>query len=193
MEIRRYKLGEEAAVWTVYFAATRESVGPDYHPDLIERWAPQEQDMKAWGERLAQKNPFIAIVDGQIVGMAEIEADGFIDYFYVHPRWQGRGIGKALLAALECEAAKAGVRAVFADVSITAKYFFLSRGFSIAEARSSVIQGHPAPNFRMQKSLISGPKGATNQSQPVPSGANLTSAAAGSRMRWAKTKNNGKD
>src|SRR5215471_9749588 len=71
MEIRRYKLGEEAAVWTVYFAATRESVGRDYHPDLIERWAPQEQDMKAWGERLAQKNPFIAIVDGQIVGMAE--------------------------------------------------------------------------------------------------------------------------
>ena len=157
MEIRRYKLGEEAAVWTVYFAATRESVRSDYHPDLIERWAPHDQDMKAWGERLAQKNPFIAIVDGQIVGMAEIEADGFIDYFYVHPRWQHKGLGKALLATLEAEAAKAGMRTVFADVSVTARPFFLSQGFRIIEAKSNVVLGHPAPNFRMQKTLSGHP------------------------------------
>ena len=153
MEIRRYKLGEEGAIWGVYFAATRESVARDYHPDLVERWAPRNQDMKAWGERLAQKNPFIAIVDGQIVGMAEMEADGFIDYFYVHPRWQDKGIGKALLATLEGEAAKAGMRTVFADVSVTAQPFFLSQGFRIIEAKSNVVLGHPAPNFRMQKTL----------------------------------------
>ena len=153
MEIRRYKLGEEGAIWGVYFAATRESVARDYHPDLVERWAPRNQDMKAWGERLAQKNPFIAMVDGQVVGMAEIEADGFIDYFYVHPRWQDKGIGKALLATLEAEAAKAGVTTVFADVSVTAQPFFLSQGFRITEAKSNVVLGHPAPNFKMQKTL----------------------------------------
>jgi putative acetyltransferase len=113
--------------------------------------------MNEWGARLARKNPFVAVVDEQIVGMAEIEADGFIDYFYAHPRWQGIGIGKALLATLECEAAKAGARAVFADVSITAKSFFLSRGFTVSETKSKVILGHPAPNFRMQKSLSSEP------------------------------------
>ena len=157
MEIRRYKFGEESAIWGVYFAATRESVARDYHPDLVERWAPPNQDMKAWGERLAQKNPFIAIVDGQIVGMAEIEADGFIDHFYVHPRWQDKGIGKALLATLEAEAAKVGMRTVFADVSVTAQPFFLSQGFRIIEAKSNVVLGHPAPNFRMQKTLNSEP------------------------------------
>ena len=82
---------------------------------------------------------------------AEIEADGFIDYFYVHPRAQGRGVGKALLAAVECEAVRLGVSLIYADVSITAKSFFLSQGFCITEAKSNVILGHPAPNFRMEK------------------------------------------
>ena len=86
--------------------------------------------------------------------MAEIEADGFIDFFYVHPKWQGRGIGKALLATLETEAARLGVGMIFADVSVTAKSFFLARGFRVTEAKSNIIQGHPAPNFSMEKSSV---------------------------------------
>src|SRR5688572_24433354 len=119
MEIRRYHRGEESAVWKVYFAATHESIARDYHPELIARWAPHDQDMGQWADRLAQKDPFVAIVDEEIVGMAEIEPDGFIDYFYVHPRWQGRGIGKALLAVLEAEAGKRSVNVISADVSLT--------------------------------------------------------------------------
>lgn len=36
MEIRRYRRGEEGVVWSVYFAATRESMARDYHADLID-------------------------------------------------------------------------------------------------------------------------------------------------------------
>jgi len=148
----------------VYFAATRESIARDYHAELIERWAPHDHDMDQWIDRLAQKNPFVAVVNKEIAGTAEIDTDGFIDYFYVHPRCQGRGIGKALLATLESEAAKLGVSTIFADVSVTAKSFFLSRGFSIVEAKSNIILGHPAPNFRMQKILVCEIDGAANRS-----------------------------
>jgi putative acetyltransferase len=151
MEIRRHRRGEEDAIWQVYFAATRVSVGRDYHADLIERWAPEQQDMRVWAERLAEKNPFVAVVDEEIVGMAEIEGDGFIDYFYVHPDWQGRGVGTALLGRVEAEAEKLGVKRIYADVSLTAKEFFLARGFRVVEAKEIVILGHPAPNFRMEK------------------------------------------
>ena len=153
MEIRRYNRGEESALWNVYFAATHESIARDYHADLIDRWAPLNQDMSQWAARLGRKNPFVAVVDEEIVGMAEVEPDGFIDFFYVHPGWQNRGIGKALLATLESEVAKSGVNLMSADVSITARAFFLSRGFRIIETKTNVILGHPAPNFRMQKRL----------------------------------------
>ncbi len=135
--------------------------------------------MDQWIDRLAQKNPFVAIVNEEIVGMAEIDTDGFIDYFYVHPSCQGRGIGKALLATIEAEAAELGVSTIFADVSITAKSFFLSRGFSITEANSNFILGHPAPNFRMQKILVSEPDGAANRSQPIRLRKNSTYGTAG--------------
>ena len=46
-----------------------------------------------------------------------------------------------------------GAKVLLANVSITAKAFFLSRGFHIIEAKSNVILGHPAPNFRMQKTV----------------------------------------
>src|SRR5437763_2957011 len=91
MEIRRYNRGEEGALWNVFFAATHQSIARDYHAELIERWAPRDRDLNQWAERLARKNPFVAVVNAEIVGMAEVEPDGFIDYFYVHPKWQNRG------------------------------------------------------------------------------------------------------
>jgi putative acetyltransferase len=153
MEIRRYRIGEEPAIWKVYFDATHESNARDYHPDLLNRWAPPDRDMVQWAERLAQKNPFVALTNGELVGMAELEPDGFIDYFYVHPRWQNRGIGKALLKIVEAEASQIGVSLLFADVSVTAKEFFLAQGFEITESKSNSILGHVALNFRMQKKL----------------------------------------
>ena len=140
-------------IWDVCYHATRESIARDYHPDLIARWAPDSKDMSEWSERLSEKNPFVAIVGEKIAGMAEIESSGFIDYFYVHPRFQGRGVGKALMTMIFEEAEAQGVDRLFADVSITARFFFESQGFEITESRSNVILGHPAPNFAMSKNL----------------------------------------
>lgn len=153
MEIRKYQIGEEETIWDIVFTATREVNAKDYHPELIDRWAPLNKDMAEWAERLSEQNPYVAVVDGQLVGMAELEDSGFIDYFYVHPKFHRQGVGKALLGIIEAEAQQIGIQRLFADVSITAKPFFLSQGFSITESRMNVILGHPAPNFAMEKIL----------------------------------------
>ncbi len=153
MIIRRYEPGEESAIWDVHFRATHESNGRDYHPDLLRRWAPPDQDMGEWVERLRVTRPLVAVTGGAVVGMAELEATGEIGYFYVLPDHQGQRIGSMLLDAIEAEAGTAGIRELTADVSVTAKDFFVRNGFRIMESRENVIIGHPAPNFAMTKTL----------------------------------------
>jgi len=47
--------------------------------------------MREWRERCIQKNPFVAVIQDRIVAMAELEEDGFIDYFYVSPDFRQDG------------------------------------------------------------------------------------------------------
>ena len=105
------------------------------------------------GSDAVPSHPFVAVVGDEIVGMAEIDGDGAIDYFYVHPSYQSRGVGKALLAALELEATSHGLSRITLDASITAHPFFLAQGFQVTDERSRLIIGHPAPNFGMLKVL----------------------------------------
>lgn len=149
MIIRRYKEGEELQIWSVYFRATHESNARDYHVELLNRWAPKNMDMAEWASRLREKNPWVAVSGDQIVGFAELDSTGFIDYFYVVPDKQGQGFGKALMDKVISEALTMGVSAITADVSVTAKEFFAARGFRVVESRMNLLLGHPAPNFSM--------------------------------------------
>ena len=151
--VRKFRIGDEAALWLAYYEATRQCNARDYHPELIERWAPRNNDMEEWSTRLIEKRPFVAVVGTTPVGFAELEENGHIDYFYCHPDWQRRGIGSQLLPRVEAEANAMGLNILFAEVSITAKNFFLAKGFRIVKSRKNVIAGHVAPNFEMEKRL----------------------------------------
>ena len=153
MTLRRYITGEETQIWGVYYRATHETNAADYHTELLNRWAPPDMDMTQWACRLRETNPFVALLDDQIVGFAELDASGFLEYFYVTPDHQRQGVGKALMSKLISEAYNLGVTAVTADVSITSKNFFLAHGFEIVESRMNIIMGHPAPNFSMIRQL----------------------------------------
>ena len=152
MNIRRYKIGEEAEIWQLYFRTTRIINGQDYTKEQIRRWAPDQIEPN-WSERLRQTNPFIAEHEGQIIGFAELEPNGHIDRFYCHHEWQRRGVGKLLFRAVEHEALRIKLPLLFTEVSLNARNFFLSRGFEVVEEERNVICGTVAPRFRMQKRL----------------------------------------
>ena len=97
--------------------------------------------MDEWRERLAEKNPFVALVDENIAGMAEMDADGFVDYFYVHPAFQRRGVGSRLMEELVDEARQMHLSVLKADVSLTAKVF---RSNGLHRHRGTG-QHHPPP------------------------------------------------
>lgn len=147
-------MGEEQEIWKLYYHTTRLINGRDYTGDQVRRWAPDE-GQPGWNERLKEKNPFVAEEDGQIVGFAELEANGHIGYFYCHHLRQRQGVGKLLLEAIEREAAQRKISRLFSDVSVSARQFFLGRGFEIVGERENLVCGTVAKNFQMEKRLNS--------------------------------------
>jgi GNAT superfamily N-acetyltransferase len=153
MVIRRYRVGEEEELWRLYYDTTHRVNRRDYTEAQCERWAPADKDMGEWRERIAGKNPLVAEAEGRIVGFAELEGDGHIDFFYCRHDYQGRGAGRALMAAIEAEARRMGMGRLHARVSVTAKVFFVRMGFVVVKEQFNVVCGSVAPNFLMEKVL----------------------------------------
>ena len=112
-----------------------------------------EMDRQRWAERLAQAFTMVAVVSGQVVGFANLEADGHIDCLYTHARYQGQGVATALLAALESKARAEGMHRLFTEASITARPFFAGKGFTVLQKQEVLCGGARFTNYRMHKIL----------------------------------------
>jgi putative acetyltransferase len=154
MTIRKYRPGEEREIWRLYHDTTHRINGRHYTQDQVQRWAPEEPDWDEWKARLILKNPFVAEHEGRILGFAELEHHGFIDRFYTHHEKQREGIGTLLYRALETEAKRLKMVSLHAEVSTTAKAFFLRMGFEVVEEQNNLVCGKVATNYRMRKSLV---------------------------------------
>ncbi|WP_369809987.1 GNAT family N-acetyltransferase [Gracilibacillus caseinilyticus] len=69
-----------------------------------------------------------------MVGFADISFLGHLDRLYVHKDFQRKGIATALVDVLESEAKKLDLLTIDTDASITAKPFFLHRGYRVIAA-----------------------------------------------------------
>ena len=154
MHIRTYQSGEEEELWQLYYNTTHIINWKIYTKEQVERWAPHTKNMEEWRERISKKKPFVAVENNKIVGFAELENDGHIDYFYVHHEWQGKGIGKVLYNTIEKEAKNRKIPYLYAEVSLSAKSFFLNQEFEILEEKNNIICGAPAKNFIMKKAFL---------------------------------------
>lgn len=121
MKIRRYKIGEEETLWRLCRDTNLEVIVKDYSKELVQKWVSSQTDMKKWEDRIRRKNPFVAEQDGNLVGFAELTTEGRISAFYCHYKWQGKGVGSALLAAIEDEATQLEIDTIQVDSSTSAK------------------------------------------------------------------------
>lgn len=96
---------------------------------------------------------FVAIIGGQMAGFSDVSDDGFVDMMFVAPTVLRRGVARQLLAYGEHVARARNVRALSADVSITARPFFESQGFVVVAEQRPVKRGVSLTNFAMRKSL----------------------------------------
>lgn len=156
MEIRRFRLGDEAALFRVYFTAIHRVASRDYSIEQVEAWAPADLDVALWANRVQGIQPFVVEFDDEIVGYADVQSDGYIDHFFVsgtHPR---QGIGTRLMARIHEEARSLGLTELTSNVSKTAEPFFAIHGFHVVERRFPVRRGVTLQNALMRKELRRG-------------------------------------
>lgn len=157
MQIRRFRAGDAPALYEVFHSAIHLVAARDYSAEQLAAWAPEAPDLDEWAARMRGINPFVAEMDdGVIVGYADVQADGYIDHFYVSGRHPRQGIGSRLMQRLHEEARGLGCAELYSHVSLTAQPLFLRHGFMLVEQRRPVLRGVTFSNALMRKRLEAG-------------------------------------
>lgn len=122
--------------------------------------ADHKNDPKALAEWLANKTAagfhgwlgrpgqygVVAEFDGTLCGVGMLSSEGEVLLCYVHPEFTLRGVGRALVAAMEANARERGHKRLHLDATVSATCFYESIGF--------VRTGSPSASNPYEKQLI---------------------------------------
>ncbi|MCL9774200.1 GNAT family N-acetyltransferase [Vibrio methylphosphonaticus] len=151
IKIRQYVEADTRAMWEIHFHTIRNINIRDYTQAQVEAWAPEHFDLAIWKQRMNALSPFVAELDGVIVGYTDLQENGLIDHFFCHHDYQGQGVGKALINHVLAIGEEKGIQRFFSEVSITAKPFYQHFGFEVVNAQDVEIRGQILRNFVMEK------------------------------------------
>lgn len=153
IKIRGYKSDEALFIWQLKFNTIRHINLRDYTAAQVAAWAPDSLDMAAWQKRLDVMNPFIAELDGHVVGFADLQDDGYIDHFFCHCDYQGMGVGRILMEHILDTGRERGISCLYSHVSITARAFYEHFGFRVIKEQQVAINDQVLTNFLMEQPI----------------------------------------
>lgn len=148
MKLRSYHPDDCPALAALFYDTVHTVNCRDYSADQCDAWADGMVDVAAWNRSFLEHTTYVAEQDGQIVGFGDISRDGYLDRLYVHARFQRQGVATALCDALE--GAVKG-RPIEMHASITARPFFVARGYRTITEQQVVRHGIRLTNFVMRK------------------------------------------
>ena len=152
IQIRRFHVGDEPALFHIYHSAIHQIACRDYTQEQLDAWAPSDLDSLLWSARMQGIVPFVAQDGEHVVGYADVQTTGYIDHFFVSGCRPRQGIGALLMQRIHEEAVVLRLPELSSDVSRTAQPFFERHGFEVVEQRSPVLRGVVIPNALMRKS-----------------------------------------
>ena len=149
MIIRRYQPSDCNCLAELFYETVHAVNANDYTKEQLDAWANGMVNLEEWKRTLCEHDTVVAVEDGKIVGFGDMDRTGYLDRLYVHKDYQHQGIASAICNVLE-QAVPANKIVVHA--SITAKPFFLSRGYNIIKKQQVVRHGISLTNM-MEKRL----------------------------------------
>lgn len=153
MLIREFQPADQPAIRQLFYDTVRQINCRDYNAEQIDTWSSNARNDEFWQTRLQTKLTYVAEENRQIVGFAMLELNGYIDCFYCHSDYQGKGVGSRLLEQIEMIAHALGIQRLLSEVSITAKPFFQHRGYIVVREQQVERRGVLFCNFMMEKYL----------------------------------------
>lgn len=147
MLLRPYRSEDCPSLAELFYQTVHTVNAQDYSPPQLDAWADGYPDLAAWDRSLSRHHTLVAVLDGRIVGFADMADNGYLDRLYVHKDYQGQGIASALCDALE--QAVSGPYETHA--SLTARPFFARRGYQVVKEQQVERKGVLLTNFVMRK------------------------------------------
>ena len=150
MKIRRYAPDDTDEIINLFYNTVHTVNACDYTSEQLDAWAPRNMDSAEWNASFKRHFAVVATDGKKIIGVGDIDANGYLDRLYVHKDFQGKGIATAICNRLESEI---GTKTIITHASITAKSFFEKRGYKLVKRQEVERQGILLTNYIMQKDL----------------------------------------
>lgn len=147
IKIREYKPSDLPEIAELFYNTVHTVNAADYSDEQLDAWAGGNIDMEKWNKSLKSHYSLVAEENGLIAGFGDIDETGYLDRLYVHKDYQGRGIGTAICARLESRARGK----ITTHASVTAKPFFMQRGYRVIREQHVERRGILLTNFVMEK------------------------------------------
>lgn len=148
MRLVRYRPRDLPLVLQLFDRTVHTVNAADYTLEQLNAWSDGHPDADRWDRSLQAHHTLLAWEENELLGFADMDTDGYLDRLYVSADHQRCGVATALCDALEgaCAASRFTTHA-----SITAKAFFLRRGYRVLHPQRVVCRGVEMTNFVMQK------------------------------------------
>lgn len=156
LTIRKYKSSDCGHLAELFYQTVHAVNAEDYSEEQLNAWADGSVDLEQWDRTFSEHYTVVAVKEGGIVGFGDIDRTGYLDRLYVHKDYQGQGIASAVCDELEKAflADKKEDPTIFkitVHASITAKPFFLSRGYRVIKEQQVSRKGISLTNYIMEK------------------------------------------
>ena len=146
MQYRTYRPSDCAALAALFRQTVYQRNLRDYTPAQCQAWAPEELDLDAWNANFLANETLVAVSGQQFAGFADIDPTGYLDHLFVHPDFQRQGVATALRDQLERR-----FDVITTHASITARPFFLQRGYTVRCRQEVCRRGQWLTRFEMVK------------------------------------------
>ena len=147
LTIRKY-LKEDCEHLAELFFKTVHAVNvKDYTEEELNAWADGKVNLEEWNRSFLEHYTVVAEKDGIVAGFGDIDKTGYLDRLYVHKDYQRQKIATAICDELE---KAVDVDKIVTHASITAKPFFIKRGYTVIKEQQVVRHGVSLTNYVME-------------------------------------------